>query len=138
MEVAVVSAKYNKIICYMIALFMIVSGICVDVDYVDSLFAYASSGCVTESVLSSIQDDYLSAETEAQEIRAIQESSNVYATIRSGSRRTDTKISIDLMIASLCLQNLFYFQKTAEAYEFQETLHQAVILSYIHEQDGMK
>ena len=132
---------YHNIICCIMAFFMIVSSVCVDVDYVDSVFArstYATSEYMEDTAVASVRDDYLTVGTDAQEIRAIQESSNVYATIRNGSRRNDTKWSINLIIASLCLQNLFHFQKTVEAFAFQETLYQTVIVSYIHEQDGMK
>lgn len=131
--------KSNQIICYILAVFMLLAGMCFENLEADSSFAFYGTAEMT-SVIGSLDREILCNESCTIEMLGIRSTSYALSAARRSACRTD--IRYRAAIISLCVenftQNLSNFHIAANAIQFPELYGSAVVLHYIHSQDGEK
>ena len=131
--------KYNYIICYILAVFMLLSGMCLESVEADSSFALQTAVQTTASIGSS-NHEILCNESCTIEMLGIRGTSYAVSVAKRSNHRTDIRFraSILLLCVEKCAQNFSNFHIAANAIQFPELYAKAVVLNFIHNQDGKK
>ncbi len=131
--------KYNRIICYILAVFMLLTGMCLENAEADSLFVYHETAKTT-SMISSYEKEFLCNQSCTTEMLGIRSNSYSLSAAQRSNYRTDIRYRAAVIV--FCVekfaQNLSNFRIAANAIQFPELYGKAVVLHYIHSQDGKK
>lgn len=131
--------KYNQLICFILALFMLLTGMCLENVEADSYLAFYETA-QTSAVIGSWDKEILCNESCTIEMLGIRSASYSFSAARRSNYRMD--IRYRAVIISFCVekftQNLSNFYMAANAVQFPELYGKAVVLHYIHNQDGKK
>lgn len=131
--------KYNRLYCIIIAMFILISGICLDHPKADSFLVYADH-VFTASLDSSSGRELSRYELTSAETLGVRDAAFVAGSMRRLSVRGMHRNRIAILIWAtgvfcLKLSNLCTAVETVGAPETQYT---AALLKYIREQDGKK
>ena len=130
--------KSNKILCFLLALFLLLAGINIDAIQIDA--SYSNRALVNSSNMLITLGAGGSSEAEVctQEMLGIQESVFVGNTTRRVLNRRSTKNAFSLILAVLFRQFFLKRYMTSVNVNFYYVPCHTIILNYIHNQDGKK
>ena len=131
--------KYNQIISYILAVFMLLSGMCLENAEADSLFVSYETAQMA-STIGSLEKEILCNESCTIEMLGIRSTSYALNAVRRSNYRMDVRYraAIALFCVEKFAQNLSNFHIAVNAIQFPELYGKAVVLHYIHSQDGKK
>lgn len=129
--------RYNRLLCVIITLFILASGMCLEIPRADSFFGCINNGFTTSYITSS--KGMLSRyEISSRETIGIRDT----AFISSISRKTDLRTTLRgawvLSLVEVCLLKLSNLQMVTEIACASETHFFTTLLNYLHNQDGKK
>ena len=129
--------RYDKMICVIIALFVLLSGMCLEIPQADSLFARMEKSydstyiCASKGTLSQY-------ELSSRETTGIRSTAFISDSSRKQDLRMTLRVSLILFLAEVFLLKLSNPQRAAETVCASETHFFTALLNYIHRQDGKK
>lgn len=131
--------KYNRLYCIVIAMFILISGICLEQPKADSFFAYADHISVASLDRSSGRElsryELTSAETLGVRDTAFVAGSMRRPSVRGMHRN---RIAILILAAGVFCLKLSNLRTAVETAGAPETQYTTALLKYIREQDGKK
>lgn len=129
--------RYNKILCVIIALFIMVSGMCPEIPQAGSFFTCldnSSTTSFTEGDANPLSQYQLSG----RENLGFRNAAFISGTVKRPVPRMVLRISLLLYLAESLLVRLSNLQRTVETAQAPETHYATALLNYIHRQDGKK
>lgn len=131
--------KYNYLICYILAVFMLLSGMCLENTQADFSFALTKTAQPT-STIGSLSKEILCNESCTIEMLGIRSTSYALNAARRTNYRTDIRVraSVILFCVDKFTQNFSNFHVAVNALQFPELYGKTAVLNYIHNQDGKK
>ena len=130
-------SRYNKILCLITALFILVSGMCMEIPQADSFFACIDNSPST-SYLSSPEGALSRYELSSRETIGVRSEAFVETTAKRPVLRTTFRGPLTLYLAELFLLKTSNIQLTVETSCAPKTHYFTELLNYIHKQDGKK
>ncbi len=131
--------KYNAIICYILAVVMLLSGMCLENVEADSSFALTQTA-QTASMIRSLDYEVLCNESCTIKMLGIRDTVYALNASRRTNYRTDIRVraSVILFCVDKYTQNFSSFHAAVNAIQFPELYSKTAVLNYIHNQDGKK
>lgn len=129
--------RYDRMICIIIALFILVSGMCPEIPQADSHFACLDNSSGT-SYISSPKGTLSQYELSSRETIGIRSTAFISDSSRKQDLRMTLRVSLILFLAEAFLLKLSNPQRAAETVCAPETHFFTALLNYIHQQDGKK
>ena len=130
-------SRYDKILCLITALFILVSGMCLEIPQADFLLACIDNS-PSSSYFSSPESTLFQYELSSRETVGVRCETFVETTAKRPSLRTIFRFSLILFLAELVLLKTSNLQLAAETACAPETHYCTALLNYIHRQDGKK
>lgn len=130
--------RVNRLICIIMAIFVLISGVCFDDVKMESLFECAHTE-VLNSVINSVDIDIIDVEAGTSEFLGFQvDTVFKQLSVRLSNNRRYTKISLEFLI-----QNLFSLKESKAYVNFERdelalNSQDEIITEYIHKTDGKK
>lgn len=129
--------RYNKMLCVIIAMFILVSGMCLEIPQADSFFACMddspTTSCISES--KGIHSQY---QLSSRETIGVRSTAFISSTSKRPVLRTVLRVSVIMFLAEIFLLKASNLQRVAETAQAPETHYVTALLNYIHRQDGKK
>lgn len=129
--------QYNKLVCVIIALFILISGMCLEVPQADSFFACVDNNSIT-SCISSSRGSFSQYEISSRETTGVHSETFVSNISRRPILRAIVRVSSILSLAEIFLLKTSDIQSVFDAVCVFETHYFTALLNYIHRQDGKK
>ena len=127
----------EQIICYFLAIILLVLGMCSEIIETDSYFAYHVS-TQESNVIRSVDCISKGEDFCTNSMISRNYETYLYKDYKRMAIRISFKITLLSFIAVAILQYLFYFGKTVYCYLHQLLNSHTVTVKYIHKQDGEK
>ena len=128
---------HNKIICLTMALFILLSGMCLEIPKADSLFACINKSEST-SYVSSPGGTLENHELSGSEYGMVQHIAFISSAPKKTALRVIVRNVVILFWAELFSLRASNLQKAVETVCAPETHYFTALLNYIHKQDGKK
>lgn len=128
---------YQKVISAILAIFLLVSGMCLENTKADS-YNLSSVSKQEASLSDSLGVEYGYVQSCAEEILGQQNISNIIGSVRNSNLKKDSKYSFVFLVVNESVHSLIHFNMTEHTIVSPEKHCENVILSYIHNQDGKK
>ena len=128
---------YQKVISAILAIFLLVSGMCLENTKADS-YNLSSVSKQEASLSNSLSVEYDYVQSCAEEILGRQNISNIIGSVRNSNLKKDSKYSLVFLVVNEFVHSLIHFNMTEHTIASPEKHCENVILSYIHNQDGKK
>lgn len=129
--------KSRQMLCWILTVFMLISGMCLDNVEADSLFVCTSAER-SVSYLSPLKAKIYDAESCTIEMLGVRTISYIHNMIQRLGSRTDIKISLISVIAAGISQFFSNFHIAVNTVQLPKLYSHAAVLCYIHNQDGKK
>ena len=129
--------RYKKLLCAILAMFIFVSGMCLEIPQAGSLFVCAERG-VTSSYICSPKGNLSQYELSSRETLGARSMVYISEMSRKPILRTFLRPSLFLFSVEFILQKISNLQKCIETVNAPETRYATELLYYIHQQDGEK
>lgn len=129
--------QYKRMICAIIAMFILVSGMCLEIPQADSLLVRAEHS-MTSAYICSNKGNLSQYELSSRETLGVRSMVYISEISRRPVLRTILKFSTFLFSVEYILQKISNLQKSIETVTAPETRYATELLSYIHQQDGKK
>lgn len=130
-------ALYNRIMCCVFAVLMLFSGMCLDDNKADILFASAPISQAT-AVIDSLDKEISENQSCTIDMLGVR---NVSSAIRAAKRsnfKMDTRMSAVLFCADLFTHNISILHAVTDTTELPDLYYKTAVLSYIQNIDGKK
>ncbi len=129
--------SYRRIICLILAVLMLFSGICLDGNKADTVFASSPVGS-SGSIIDSLEDEIIENQSCTIEMLGVRNASNIVKALRRSSLKIDVKMSVILFCAGLFAQNLSILYAVNDTTSLPDLYYKTAVLSYIQSIDGKK
>lgn len=129
--------KYNHVLCFIAAMVILFSGMCVEPADADSFLACADDLSST-SFLSSQKGLVSRYELSTREMSGTHEAAFITSSIKRPAVRNIIRQSLILLLAEALPAKLSNLRIAVETIYASETHYVAALLNYIHRQDGKK
>ena len=127
--------RYDKILCVITAMFILLSGMCLEIPQADSLFACLDDSSVT-SYLSSPEGTLSQYELSSRETTGVRSTSFISNESKRPILRNTLRFFVILFLAEIFLRKASDLQRAVETVCSPETHYFTALLNYIHRQDG--
>ena len=131
------NTRYNKILCVIIAMFIFVSGMCLEIPRADSSFVYNNSYFAASSAGSSVKP-ISQYEISGRENLGFRNAAIISSTPKRPVLRTVLRIPFLFYLVESVLLRTSDLQRAVETIQSPETHYATALLYYIHQQDGKK
>ena len=140
LEVTIVrERKYNRILGYILAALILLSGMCLENTTADSSFAFIQAYNPSDSYMCVVEEQIIEAipcTIEALGARTIS------CLVSEGRRANNVKLGIRIIVFLLCAESMIRYISQIKAHDDLcdsiEPYHRTVVLNYIHNTDGKK
>lgn len=129
--------RNQKILSYVLAILMLISGMCLGNVKADSFFASSSDSkkvCLSDT----INEELAYVESCTEEMLGHQSVANVVSAISNLRLKTENGESLAFLCVDILVPNTIYFYVTEDTVFSPEKHCKTVTLNYIHNQDGKK
>lgn len=127
--------RRNNFICFLLAITMLISGMCFNSAKADSLFSCKNSVNST-STIHSFDNLWSHPEVRTEEISGVRIlTSSIKSENRSGAH---TRLDCHLNSVEILSQNFFCYSTAVADDFYSEIRSNTVIINYIHQKDGKK
>ncbi len=136
-EVTGLKERYNKFICYILALLVLFSGMCLENIKTDSSFAFKTVKS-NDSYVKNLDTEFINNESCSVEMLGVRNVSRLVRNIRRVTYRTDVRSFSCLVCADILAQNISNYYAVVEQVDLPALFGKAAILNFIHNKDGKK
>lgn len=128
---------YNRIICCIFAVLMLFSGMCLDNNKADVLFASAPVHHATV-VIDSLDKEISENQSCTIDMLGIRSVSSAIRAVKRSNFKMDTRISAVLFCADLYAHNISILRAVTDTTELPDLYYKTAVLNYIQSIDGKK
>lgn len=139
-EVTIVQERrYNRILGYILAVLMLLSGMCLENEMADSSFAFIQSYNPSNSYMCAVEEQFIENTPCTIEVLGTRTASFFISEVRrAASLKLGIRVTIFLLCAELVIRCISQAKTYGIRYDSNEPCHRMVVLSYIHKTDGKK